>query len=231
MSRSRWSVSEGEVSSGDEEKARISTKASAARDSRVNTSSRTHHGSSSRASPLHGLMNDPHYHFRDDNGTVRDAGEAFLRDRSRSRSPYRASQGARGDKRRHEDDHYNRKSGSDPRRFKVHYEGGNATRDRNGSTRARRRDSRSRSRSPFRAGQQNQRRDRSRSPYRPGKTQTNGQHKDKSQTHESENERRQGAGLTPKNADLQTTSLQAEMCVLLWHLDCIPSLTISVAKK
>ena len=44
------------------------------------------------------------------------------KERSRSRSPWRANKPSGGEKRRREDDHYNRKDGSDPRRFKVHYE-------------------------------------------------------------------------------------------------------------
>ncbi|KAK5132702.1 hypothetical protein LTR08_008746 [Meristemomyces frigidus] len=122
-------LSDGEVVSGDEEKA-ISTNTGRAKDSRVNASARHQSASSSRA-PRNGrdLSKDPFYHFRDDTGAVtyqpgaRERSKSPYRlDRARSRSPYRAGKSASGDKRRHEDDHYTAKGSSDPRRFKVHYE-------------------------------------------------------------------------------------------------------------
>ena len=117
---------EGEIVSGDEEKA-IRTSTNKPRDSKVNKSARLHSGSSSRAAQLDGmdaLMHDPNYHFRDRPVNTSRERSPYRRDRSRSRSPYRAGKPASGEKRRHEDDHYSRKAGSDPRRFKVHYEGG-----------------------------------------------------------------------------------------------------------
>lgn len=45
------------------------------------------------------------------------------RDRSRSRSPYR-HRSPRGEKRRRDDEHSRERDRMDPRRFKVHYEGG-----------------------------------------------------------------------------------------------------------
>lgn len=124
--------SDGEGLSGDEEKA-ISTHAPRERDSKVNTSARTttafRPGSSSRpARHLYGDQSEDYYfHFRENDGSVklpRDtrSRSPYRRDRSRSRSPYRAAKPASGEKRHHEDDHYSAKSGSDPRRFKVHYE-------------------------------------------------------------------------------------------------------------
>ncbi|KAK4542213.1 hypothetical protein LTR36_007061 [Oleoguttula mirabilis] len=122
-------LSDGEVLSGDEEKA-ISTHADRDRDSKVNPSARHQNGSSSRASrPGADLSRDPYYHFRDAAGVVKYEPPArersrspYRRDKSRSRSPFRADKPASGEKRRHEDDHYNAKGGSDSRRFKVHYE-------------------------------------------------------------------------------------------------------------
>lgn len=119
-------LSEGEIVSGDEEKA-ISTNAKQIRDSKVNMSTRLPSGSSSRAPRSDGmkrLSSDMHHHFRSDAAAAK-----YRRSRSRSRSPYRAGKPVNGDKRRHEDDHYNRKTGSDPRRFKVHYEDGRAHAD------------------------------------------------------------------------------------------------------
>ena len=118
--------SEGEIVSGDEEKA-ISTSTDKIRDSKVNMSARLHSGSSSRAAhpdEMYQASTDVSHHFREANGDV-----PYRRERSRSRSPYRAGKPTSGDKRRHEDDHYNRKSGSDPRRFKVHYENDALSRD------------------------------------------------------------------------------------------------------
>lgn len=119
--------SSGDSRSGDEEKA-ISTQATHARNSNVNPSARPRaNGSSSRVSRLWGLSNDKNFHFRDDEpDPVRKerSRSPFRHDRTRSRSPFRASKGAGGEKRRREDDHYAAKSGSDPRRFKVHYEDG-----------------------------------------------------------------------------------------------------------
>ncbi|KAK3715872.1 U4/U6 small nuclear ribonucleoprotein prp4 [Vermiconidia calcicola] len=131
--RSPSPLSEGEIVSGDEEKA-ISTSTNEDRDSRVNMSARLSAGSSSRATQLpgvEGLMHDPYFHFRDDDGVVRyiPPEPPSRRDRSRSRSPYRANKPGSGDKRRHEDDHYSRKAASDPRRFKVHYENDRPPRD------------------------------------------------------------------------------------------------------
>ena len=125
--RSPSSLSEGEIVSGDEEKA-ISTNASILRDSKVNQPPRLDNGSSSRTAQfegIDGLSNDVNYHFRDADGTIKSSRERSpsRRDRSRSRSPYRAGKSVSGDKRRHEEDHYTRRGGSDPRRFKVHYEG------------------------------------------------------------------------------------------------------------
>ncbi|RMX82691.1 hypothetical protein D0867_16163, partial [Hortaea werneckii] len=123
------SLSEGEVSSGDEEKA-ISTKHAHSRNSGVNTSTRLpSNGSSSRHSQARG---------------GRDRSRSpYARDRDRSRSPYRASKPTSGEKRRREDDHYT-KHGSDLRRFKVHYE------DKDSRSRARSGRDRDRSRSPYR---------------------------------------------------------------------------------
>ena len=184
--RSPASLSEGEVSSGDEEKA-ISTTTSRAADGRVNKSTRLPHGSSSRAPPLQGLSTDINFHFRDEDSDAPARGRhESLRDRSGSRSPYRANKAARIEKRRHEDDHYNHKSSSDPRRFKVHYEGDDSAADHKQRDRRRSintdnsRHSRSRSREPYRAGPQTHGRDRSRSPYRRGKpeTQQNGRRRE-----------------------------------------------------
>lgn len=124
--RSPSPLSEGEIASGDEEKA-ISTSTNKIRNSKVNMSTRLNSGSSFRAAQLDGmdrLATDVSYHFRDDDGPVKYSRERspYHRDRSRSRSPFRAVRPSSGEKRRHEDDHYNRKGGSDPRRFKVHYE-------------------------------------------------------------------------------------------------------------
>ncbi|KAI7219403.1 kinase-like protein [Hortaea werneckii] len=123
------SLSEGEVSSGDEEKA-ISTKHAHSRNSGVNTSTRLpSNGSSSRHSQARG---------------GRDRSRSpYARDRDRSRSPYRANKPTSGEKRRREDDHYT-KHGSDLRRFKVHYE------DKDSRPRARSGRDRDRSRSPYR---------------------------------------------------------------------------------
>lgn len=189
MSPRSPSMSEGEVISGDEEKA-IRTHTSKAPDSKVNGSARLHHGSSSRASPHYGLTHDPNYNMRDEDRSVRES-RSNARDKSRSRSPYRVDKAPRGDKRRHEDDHYsNRKGGSDTRRFKVHYEGGNDQRDSSKHSRhsdpARdgRHRTRSRSRSPYRPNRQRHDRDRSRSPYRPGKSRVEGTQQDKSREYE-----------------------------------------------
>ena len=120
-------LSEGEVSSGDEEKA-ISTKHAHSRNSGVNTSTRLpSNGSSSRHSQARG---------------GRDRSRSpYARDRDRSRSPYRANKPTSGEKRRREDDHYT-KHGSDLRRFKVHYE------DKDSRPRVRSGRDRDRSRSP-----------------------------------------------------------------------------------
>jgi len=118
--------SDGEVLSGDEEKA-ISTHAHRDRNSKVNSSTRhLQNGSSSRASrpdPLWGLMNDKNYHFRNsgEEEIPRKRSRSPYR-RPRSRSPYRAPKVAGGEKRGHDDDHYAVKGTSEPRRFKVHYE-------------------------------------------------------------------------------------------------------------
>lgn len=121
--RSPSPLSEGEIVSGDEEKA-ISTSTNTARNSKVNMSARHLSGSSSRAARLGGMEASA-------KGYENEAKRAspYTRDRSRSRSPYRASKPANGDKRRHEDDHYSRKTVSDPRRFKVHYEKETRSRD------------------------------------------------------------------------------------------------------
>ena len=133
--RSQSPLSEGEIVSGDEEKA-ISMKNNKLQDSKVNSSSRLTSGSSSRAaqpSSMERLATDKNYHFREDDIPVRFSQEKsrspYRRDRSRSRSPYRAGKPTSGEKRRHEDDHYNRKEGPDPRRFKVHYESKSALHD------------------------------------------------------------------------------------------------------
>ena len=126
--------SDGEVSSGDEEKA-ITTHNAPAKNGQVNTSTRLPqtNGSSSRASRSgsSGLSQDPYYHFRDENGNVnlpsrtsRERSRSpYRRERERSRSPYRAGKPASrsGEKRAREEDHYG-KNGSDSRRHKVHYE-------------------------------------------------------------------------------------------------------------
>ncbi|KAK4974805.1 U4/U6 small nuclear ribonucleoprotein prp4 [Elasticomyces elasticus] len=120
-------LSNGEVLSGDEEKA-ISTHEHRDRDSKVNSSTRhLQNGSSSRASRqtyLGGLSKDLSYHFRDakDLKPRERSRSPYRNDRSRSRSPYRANKTSGGEKRQHDDDHYSAKGGSDPRRFKVHYE-------------------------------------------------------------------------------------------------------------
>ncbi|TKA71756.1 hypothetical protein B0A55_08586 [Friedmanniomyces simplex] len=105
----------GDVPSEAEEKANH-TYAAREKDSKVNKEV----GASSK---------DPLYHFRDDDGLVRvpvggreRSRSPFRRDRTRSRSPYRPGNVGGGEKRKHEDDHYNAKSGADSRRFKVHYE-------------------------------------------------------------------------------------------------------------
>ncbi|KAK3050862.1 U4/U6 small nuclear ribonucleoprotein prp4 [Extremus antarcticus] len=109
--RSPSPLSEGEIVSGDEEKA-ISTSTSSARDSKVNISARLPSGSSSRASQ--GIqMGRP---VRESYGMSRG------QKRSRSRSPYRANKTANGDKRRHDDDYNSRKTVSDTRRFQPRYE-------------------------------------------------------------------------------------------------------------
>ncbi|KAK3651251.1 U4/U6 small nuclear ribonucleoprotein prp4 [Elasticomyces elasticus] len=104
------------------------TYAAREKDGKVNKSTRPN-GSSSRAAHNGvggSFSKDPLYHFRDDDGSVRVPANGrersrspFRKDRSRSRSPYRPG---KGEKRKHEDDHYNAKSGTDSRRFKVHYE-------------------------------------------------------------------------------------------------------------
>ncbi|EMC92933.1 hypothetical protein BAUCODRAFT_96348 [Baudoinia panamericana UAMH 10762] len=124
-------LSEGEVLSGDEEKA-ISTQTNHHDDGKVNTSTRPHHGSSSRM-PRTGLQQPGQFR----SGNVRNPVTVARvrsrspyqkgKSRSRSRSPYRADRAAgsgSGEKRRRDDDHYGPKAGSDPRRFKVHYEEG-----------------------------------------------------------------------------------------------------------
>ncbi|KAK3679298.1 U4/U6 small nuclear ribonucleoprotein prp4 [Recurvomyces mirabilis] len=115
-------LSDGEVLSGDEEKA-ISTKATTSRNSTVNTSARSN-GSSSRASRFPYGSTHPRH---DGGGAVRLPESARDRSRSpyrkdRSRSPYHAKKGTSGEKRSREDDHYDSKNGSDPRRFKIQYE-------------------------------------------------------------------------------------------------------------
>ncbi|KAK5125803.1 hypothetical protein LTR85_012079 [Meristemomyces frigidus] len=181
-------LSDGEVLSGDEEKA-ISTHTDRDRDSKVNPSARHLNGSSSRASRQGAdLSRDPYYHFRDAAGVVKYPPSArersrspFRRDRSRSRSPYRADKVASGEKRRHEDDHYNAKGGSDPRRFKVHYEDKPGSRGGSIANRSQRSYADVDRPDPSRAHQQhdarggragsasNRDRDRSRSPFRRGK--------------------------------------------------------------
>lgn len=126
MSPRSPSLSEGEIVSEDEEKA-ISTSTNKIRDSKVNSSTRLSSESSSRAAQTDGmwrLRNEPNHHFRDNDAVDMSARQrqGYERDRSRSRSPYRASKPMSGEKRGHEDDHYNRRDASDPRRFKVHYE-------------------------------------------------------------------------------------------------------------
>lgn len=162
------SPSEGEVLSGDEEKA-ISTHASRDRDGMVNTSARPY-GSSSRASRFsHGLGGrfgdlsaDKNFHFRDEDDEIsvrraRDRSRSpFRANRSRSRSPYRAAKTS-GEKRRRDDDHYAARTGSDQRRHRIHYEDRPGSRD--GSAYRNHRSYAETDRS----------RDRSRSPYRPGK--------------------------------------------------------------
>ena len=122
---------EGEIVSGDEEKA-ISTSTNKIRDSKVNMSARLHSGSSSRAAHLDGVLSRDS-HFRESNGEVKLPRERlkspYQREKSRSRSPYRVNKLAGGEKRRHEDDHYSRKTTSDPRRFKKYYENEGPTRD------------------------------------------------------------------------------------------------------
>ncbi|KAK5107099.1 hypothetical protein LTR62_001847 [Meristemomyces frigidus] len=121
-------LSDGEVLSGDEEKA-IST-TTAKRNSSVNTSTRPTNGSSSRAwQKLEERSADPYLHSRVDEASARlsqgrreRSRSPFRKERSRSRSPYRPGKAFSGEKRRREDDHYNVKAGSDTRRFKVHYE-------------------------------------------------------------------------------------------------------------
>ncbi|KAK5169605.1 U4/U6 small nuclear ribonucleoprotein prp4 [Saxophila tyrrhenica] len=124
--RSPSPLSEGEIVSGDEEKA-ISTSTNAARDSKVNNSARLPHGSSSRTSQsarMEGLEKESYYHSRRGGSMGNDVpgGVRTKRDRSRSRSPYRADRSSNGDKRKREDDHYGRKDVSDSRRFKTYYE-------------------------------------------------------------------------------------------------------------
>lgn len=152
-------------------------------------------------------MHDPYYHFREDDGSVRDPYGGSRR--SRSRSPFRKDKAA--SKRKHEDDHY-RKGSSDSRRFKTYYEGGNGGHGsdkpshRSGAGEGNRRPSRSRSRSPFRAGRP---RDRIRSPYRPGKGRSNGQSNEKSH----EDDQKQGGNSSAIPANAAKDAAQAERSV------------------
>lgn len=227
-------LSDGEESSGDEEKA-ISTHADRHGDSKVNSSTRHQNGSSSRASrPGADLSRDPYYHFRDAAGVVKYPPTARersrspyrrSRSRSRSRSPYRADKLASGEKRRHEDDHYNARGGSDPRRFKVHYEDKLSSRGGGIGYRTQRsyadldrpepprgypsHDGGGRAR-----GTSNRDRDRSRSPFRRSKTERNpdshedGDGRGKMHSHAngqySRDERR---GSTPSVTERESTSL------------------------
>lgn len=122
--RSLSPLSEGEIVSGDEEKA-IVTSTTKTKDGKVNMSARLHSGSSSRAAQLDGMMSrDPH--ARVSNGGTEEPRERsrppYRRDRARSRSPYRIDKASSGEKRRHEDDHYSHRATSDSRRFKKYYE-------------------------------------------------------------------------------------------------------------
>ena len=162
-------------------------------------SARLHSGSSSRALQLDGMSRDPR--SRDTNGAITFERERsrspYRRDRSRSRSPYRSIKAANGEKRRHEDDHYNRKSTSDPRRFKTYYEHDGPP--RNSGPRPRKpyadldqpdqlreplyyddRDSRSRELPSESHRHRGRDRDRSRSPFRHGRTGSNSESHTKS---------------------------------------------------
>lgn len=137
MSQPSPSLSEdGEIVSADEEKAYI-TKTNNRKDGTVNKSTRLPGGSSSRIAHIESGANDrsrlqsrsrsPYHPRTDRSRSPHRSNEPRSRSpyrasRPRSRSPYRANKVRPGEKRQHDDDHYTAKPGSDPRRFKVHYE-------------------------------------------------------------------------------------------------------------
>ncbi|KAI5360462.1 putative serine/threonine-protein kinase, active [Septoria linicola] len=160
MSPRSLSLSDGEVSSEDGEK--VTKNTSYRTSTSVNNSAR--HSSSSRPSQPAGrraLMSDMSAHFTGYGKERERSRSPFRRDRSGSRSPYRAHRDSGREKRRRQDDHYG-KGSSDPRRHKVYEEPSRTSPDdrRGGRPRADTRDSygsRDRSRSPYRASNNNAR--------------------------------------------------------------------------